>query len=366
MGMNVASNDVMEWKMKFPVFITPAGLHALVDPSGRGELDSVLAATRCGIPFGMSQHSSHTMERIANEAWKEATKNDKQSNQRTPILWYQFYLLKNRTIARHLLQRAKEVGCQAIVWTVDSVRLGYREADARNGFDALPSGIRLVNYEMYKNNKNENDNDDRNNNTNLEETYNSQKEKSWDQNVDQMFEQDLSWNDAKWIKEDFCQDIPLIIKGIMTPEDAILAVEAGADAIMVSNHGGRQLDGCLATIDALPAVVQAVRGLRSKYHGLPIPVLLDGGIRRGTDILKALALGASAVGIGKPVFFALGASSGSDGATAVQNMLQLLQKELEAAMALTGCQSISDINPSVVMRHPSGNGRPIPFMRSSL
>jgi isopentenyl diphosphate isomerase/L-lactate dehydrogenase-like FMN-dependent dehydrogenase len=252
-------------------------------------------------------------------------------------LWYQAYIIKNRDVTAGLIRRAKAVGCQGIFLTVDSVRLGYPEADARNGFNALPAPHRLVNYDKY--------------NSNLDETYNSKKEKSWDQNIDRMWEQNLSWADVTWLKQEFCQDMPLIIKGIMTAEDAILAVQAGADAIMVSNHGGRQLDGCLSALDALPEVVQAVQGCRTLHR--PIPVFLDGGIRRGTDILKALALGASAVGIGKPVFFALGTGGGSQ---AVYDMLCMLHNELEAAMALTGCESIQDI----------GHGRPADFIRSAL
>ena len=142
----------------------------------------------------------------------------------------------------------------------------------------------------------------------------------------------------------------------MTAEDAILAVEAGADGIMVSNHGGRQQDGCLGTIDALPEIVEAVRGSG-------VPVFLDGGVRRGTDVLKALALGASAVGIGKPVFFSL-AVGGQD---AVKDMLTMFRRELEAAMALTGCRTVSDISESLVTRHPQYLSRPgSSFIRSRL
>ena len=146
--------------------------------------------------------------------------------------------------------------------------------------------------------------------------------------------------------------MPLVIKGIMTAEDALLAMEAGADAIMVSNHGGRQLDGCLASIDALPEVANAVQGR--------IPIWLDSGVRRGTDVLKALALGASAVGIGKPVFFALGVG----GEDALSYLLQLLHTELEAAMAICGIERISDITPDLVTRHPAlFTGK---YLRSSL
>ncbi len=138
---------------------------------------------------------------------------------------------------------------------------------------------------------------------------------AWDQNTEQLFEQNPCWDDVRWLKNEACQDLPLIVKGIMTAEDAIEAVKAGADGVMVSNHGGRQLDGALAAIDALPEVVAAVGG--------EVPILLDGGTRRGTDVLKALALGATAVGLGKPVFFALSVG----GENAVANLLEMMKRK---------------------------------------
>jgi (S)-2-hydroxy-acid oxidase len=212
-----------------------------------------------------------------------------------------------------------------------------------NSFNALPPPHRLVNYD-----------EDSKESKLAVATYNSKSEKAWDQNSELMFDQNVSWDDVKWLKSTICQDLPLVVKGIMTAEDAVLAIEAGGvDGVMVSNHGGRQLDGCLAAIDALPEVVAAVNGR--------VPVFMDGGIRRGTDVLKALALGASAVGIGKPVFFAL-AVGGQD---AVQDMLRLLQKELQAAMALCGCETINDITPNLITRHPTGSP-PARYIRSAL
>lgn len=166
-----------------------------------------------------------------------------------------------------------------------------------------------------------------------------------------MFEQNVTWEDIKWIKSEV-PNLPIIVKGIMTAEDAELAIASGADGVMVSNHGGRQLDGALSTIDVLPEVVHQVNGR--------VPVWLDGGVRRGTDVLKALALGASAVGIGKPIFFSL-AVGGQD---AVSYMLHLLRTELEAAMAICGIQSIKDISPKLITRLP--NSVTAPYIRSSL
>jgi (S)-2-hydroxy-acid oxidase len=192
-------------------------------------------------------------------------------------------------------------------------------------FNALPYPHRLVNYD-YEGGDDEGIGKSTSTSTSktssLDETYNARKHAAWDQNSEQMFEQNVTWKDVGWLKANACPHLPLIVKGIMTGEDADLAMNAGADGVMVSNHGGRQLDGALATIDVLPEVVAAVR-----QRG---PVLLDGGVRRGTDVLKALALGATAVGIGKPVFFALAVG----GESGVKRMLGLFHTEIEAAMAI--------------------------------
>jgi isopentenyl diphosphate isomerase/L-lactate dehydrogenase-like FMN-dependent dehydrogenase len=278
--------------------------------------------------FGLSQHATRSIEEVARAA--------PNANR-----WYQAYILKDRSVTLRLVQRAVNAGYQGIFLTVDSVRFGYREADARNGFNALPPPHRLVNY------------DEGASKSTLDQAYNSKSQKAWDQNTEQMFEQNVTWDDVRWLKQEGCPNLPLVIKGIMTGEDAELAIEAGADGVMVSNHGGRQLDGALSSIDVLPEIVEAVAGR--------IPVLLDGGIRRGTDVLKALALGASAVGIGKPIFFAL-AVGGQKG---VSDLLQMLKTELEAAMALCGVESVGDISQKLVSRHPSG-GSAATYIRSSL
>jgi (S)-2-hydroxy-acid oxidase len=215
-------------------------------------------------------------------------------------------------------------------------------------FNALPHPHRLVNYDSEggddegtgKNNSTRTRTSTRTSSIGLDETYNARQHKAWDQNSEQMFEQNVTWEDVGWLKANACPHLPLIIKGIMTGEDTDQAMNAGADGVMVSNHGGRQLDGALATIDVLPEVVAAVR-----QRG---PVLLDGGIRRGTDVLKALALGATVVGIGQPVFYALAVG----GESAVRQMLALFRTEIEAAMAICGCETVEDITSSLVSRHP--------------
>lgn len=300
-------------KLEMPVFVSPAGVQALCHEEG--ECATARACGNVGTMFGLSQHATKSIEEVSTAA--PATN-----------LWYQAYILKDRELTLRLIDRAVKAGYQGVFLTVDSARFGFREADARNGFNALPPPHRLANYDEF---------------STLERTYNDAQEEAWDQNSEKMFNQDATWEDVRWFKETGCPNLPLVIKGVMTAEDAILAVEAGADGVMVSNHGGRQLDGALASIDALPEVVAAVDGR--------VPVLLDSGVRRGTDVLKALALGATAVGVGKPVFFALSVG----GEDAVTSMLLRIKNEVEAAMAICGCRTIEDITPNLVTRHPSGS-----------
>eukprot|EP00534_Pseudo-nitzschia_fraudulenta_P016873 CAMPEP_0201252806 /NCGR_PEP_ID=MMETSP0852-20130820/67114_1 /ASSEMBLY_ACC=CAM_ASM_000632 /TAXON_ID=183588 /ORGANISM="Pseudo-nitzschia fraudulenta, Strain WWA7" /LENGTH=466 /DNA_ID=CAMNT_0047552549 /DNA_START=533 /DNA_END=1933 /DNA_ORIENTATION=- len=318
-----------------PIFVSPAGVHALCD-NEHGECATARACARASILFGLSQHSTRSIEDVASTTTTRG------------LNFYQAYILKDRDRTVSLVRRALRSGYKGIFLTVDSVRFGYREADARNGFNALPPPHRLVNYDEPET---EATTAASTTTTRLDQTYNSQEKKAWDQNSERMFEQNVSWEDVSWIKRELMREqqrqgsgrfFPLVVKGIMTAEDAILAVGAGADGIMVSNHGGRQLDGCLSALDVLPEVVDAIRGSG-------VPVWIDGGIRRGTDVLKALALGASAVGIGKPVFFALGVG----GEDAVSFLLHLLQTELEAAMAICGIERIEDVCRNHVTRHPA-------------
>jgi (S)-2-hydroxy-acid oxidase len=283
-----------------PVFVSPAGVHALCSPDG--ECATARACATAGILMGVSQHSTRSIEDVAAASTGVCPHSSVAAVSSTTIgspnpLFYQAYILKDRMRTLSLIHRAIRAGYRGIFLTVDSVRFGYREADARNGFNALPPPHRLVNYDdVYL--KCEDIHRKADNNlvrSSLHETYNSQTSKAWDQNSEQLFEQDVSWEDVSWIKDEIRTMFisihgdshgnlnripPLVVKGIMTGEDAILAINAGADGVMVSNHGGRQLDGCLATIDVLPEVVEAVQGR--------VPIWIDGGFRRGTDILKAL------------------------------------------------------------------------------
>lgn len=330
-------------RLSMPVFISPAGVHALCDEEG--ECASARACGRVGTFFGLSQHATRSIEQVAK------------ATQGNTNLWYQSYILNDRDMTLRLVRRAANAGYQGVFLTVDSVRFGYREADARNGWNALPPPHRLVNYDEEVASKSPGSRKKwlapEASVVDKSKIYGGE-EDAWDQNTEQLFEQNPTWDDVRWLKREACRDLPLIVKGIMTAEDAIEAVKAGADGVMISNHGGRGLDGALATIDVLPEVVEAVGG--------KVPILLDSGIRRGTDVLKALALGATAVGIGKPVFFAL-AVGGED---AVVNLLEMIKRETEAAMAICGCETVADVGKNLVTRHPNGGGRIGRYVRSKL
>jgi (S)-2-hydroxy-acid oxidase len=331
---NSNSNNIVctRWNIwghsfSIPVFVTPAGVHGLCDP--RGECATATVCCKENLVFALSQHSTRSIEDISQEV-PDCHR------------WYQVYILRDRALTIRLVQRAVHAGYKAIILTVDSVVFGYREADARNEWNSLPPPHRLVNY-------------DEDSNSNYDQTYNAKApNKAWDQNIETLFDTQISWDDVRWLKQNACAGLPLIIKGIMTGEDANLAIKAGADCIMVSNHGGRQLDGILASIDALPEVVHAVRGR--------VPIFLDGGIRRGTDILKALALGATAVGIGRPVFYALAVG----GEPALATLFQMLKTELEAAMALCGVSSLEHISSQLITRKNTHSSSTAIVLRASL
>ena len=295
-------------ELALPVFASPAGVHALVDDEG--ERATARACGRAGTLFGLSQHATVCIEDVAAAA--PATHR-----------WYQSYLLKDRAATLDLVRRAVAVGYRGVFLTVDSVRFGFREVDPRNGFCALPPPLTLANYVATP--------------PAGEAAWEAREHKAWDQNSEALFDTAASWDAVAWLREELDPSIPLVVKGVMTGEDAALAVSHGADGVYVSTHGGRQLDATLGALDALPEVVAAVPGT---------PVLLDSGVRRGTDVVKALALGATAVGVGKPLFFSL-AIGGERG---VDKLFDILAEELRVAMALTGCASLADITGEIVTR----------------
>jgi len=273
------STEVLGAPVAFPVLVAPWAFQELAHPAG--ESATARAAARAGTVMVLSSTSSHRLEEVA--AATDAPK------------WFQLYVYRDRGFTREMLRRAKESGFRAIVWTVDAPLLGKRDRDWRNALDLPIAGPA--------------------------------------QELD--FDPSIAWDDLEWIRED-APGLPVLIKGILTGEDARLAARHGCEGVVVSNHGGRQLDGSPASLDALPGVVDAVEG-----H---CEVLLDGGVRRGTDVLKALALGARAVMVGRPVAWGL-AAAGEEG---VVEILGLLQDELDLAMALVGCREVAEITPVFV------------------
>lgn len=309
--------------LALPVFASPAGVHAVAHAAG--ECATARACASAGTAFGLSQHATKSIEEVAITA-PEAHR------------WYQAYILRDRKRSEALLRRAVRAGSRGVYLTIDSVRFGFREADARNGFRGLPQGLTLANYVDAA--------------AVPQGAWASGEHDSWDQNTEAIFDDDASWDDVGWVRQVIDQAaeemgarrIPLVLKGVLTAEDAKATVEAGADGVMVSTHGGRQLDSTLGAIDALPEVVEAVREVEP--DPAKFAVLLDSGVRRGTDVVKALALGAQAVGVGKPLFFAL-AVGGEEG---VAKLFQILRVETETAMALCGARTVADIHPGLVER----------------
>jgi 4-hydroxymandelate oxidase len=299
--------------ISFPCIIAPTALHRLAN-SEHGELATVRAAVACSTIMCVSTSASIRIERIAEEYRQQIKTNYPQS---TSQLWYQLYILKNRQYTRKLIQQAERCGYKALVFTVDLCVLGNRECDVRNNF-TLPDGIQAENMI-----------DDETND--FAKTYRTPS-----------YDAAISWKDLDWIRS--ITSLPLILKGIIHPDDAREAVRHGVQGIIVSNHGGRQLDTCQNTIDALPDIMDAVKNEKHQ-----IDVYVDGGVRRGTDILKAVALGAKAVLIGRPVLWGLAV----DGEQGVKNVLGILKKEFRLAMMLCGCQTVDDIrkNNLIVMNN---------------
>jgi 4-hydroxymandelate oxidase len=297
------SCTVLGEKLAAPILIAPAAFHALAHPDA--ELATARAAGAAGTIMVASTAASRSLEQIKDAA--------------TGPLWFQLYVYKQRAIAQGLVERAEAAGYRALVLTVDTPRLGSRERDAKNQFH-LPPDVMLANFSA------------------AHPLLSSPGDKGghpFQDYVEYLFDASLDWNTIDWLRS--ITKLPILLKGVVTPEDARLAVEKGVDGIIVSNHGGRQLDSVEPTILALPRVVDAVAGA--------IPVLMDGGVRRGTDVLKALALGASAVLIGRAYLWGL-AVGGEEG---VSHVLALFHQELTLAMALAGKPTIASIDRSLVV-----------------
>ena len=316
------ATTIVGQKVNAPFALAPIGLCGM--QHGNGEILSAQAANDAGIPFILSTMSICSIEQVA-----EATGRP---------FWFQLYVIRDRGFSRDILARAVAARCDVLVLTVDLQVHGQRHRDIKNGM-TVPPEIRLRNvldiaskpawaFSILRSKSKNFGNlaghvKGMEDVTSLAEWTNSQ------------FDPALNWKDVEWIKKHWPGK--LIIKGILDIEDAKTAVRLGADAVVVSNHGGRQLDGAPSSISALPAIAQAV--------GSDTEVLFDGGIRTGADLLRALALGARACLIGRAYVYGLGAG----GRAGVSKAIEILRNELSVAMALTGTTRVADIGPQVLV-----------------
>ncbi|KAK6781983.1 hypothetical protein RDI58_019779 [Solanum bulbocastanum] len=292
------TTSVLGFKISMPIMVAPTAMQKMAHPEG--EYATARATSAAGTIMTLSSWGTSSVEEVASTG--------------PGIRFFQLYVYKDRNVVMQLVKRAERAGFKAVALTVDTPRLGRREADIKNRF-VLPPNLSLKNFEGLDLGK-------------IDKTDDS----GLASYVAGQVDQSLSWKDVKWLQT--ITHLQILLKGVLTAEDARLAVESGAAGIIVSNHGARQLDYAPATVMALEEVIKAVQGR--------LPVFLDGGIRRGTDVFKALALGASGVFIGRPVVFSLAV----DGEAGVRKVLQMLHDEFELTMALSGCRSIKEITRS--------------------
>jgi 4-hydroxymandelate oxidase len=292
--------EVLGETMSMPVFIAPTAFQQLANEEG--EVATARAAARVGTVMTLSTLSTRSIEEVAAAA--------------AGRLWFQLYVYRDRGVTRELVARAEAAGARALVLTVDGQVWGVRERDVRNHFQ-LPAGLQMVNLASSGKTK-------------FPEVDGS----GLAAYVNSMFDPSLSWTDLDWLCS--LTRLPVLIKGVVRGDDAALAIEHGAAGVIVSNHGGRQLDTSPAPITVLPEVVEGVAGRGT--------VLLDGGIRRGTDVVKAMALGAHAVAIGRPVLWGL-ATAGEEG---VVRVLEMIRTEVDLAMALCGARTVAELTEDLV------------------
>ena len=317
------TTELFDETLSMPVALAPVGLTGMY--ARRGEVQAARAAANLGVPFTMSTVSVCPIEEVAPAISRP--------------MWFQLYVLKDRGFMRNALERAKAAGVTTLVFTVDMPVPGARYRDAHSGMSgpyaaprrilqamthphwALNVGVLgkphdLGNISAYRGSA-----------TGLGDYI------GW---LGDNFDPSICWKDLEWIREFW--DGPMVIKGILDPDDARDARSFGADGIIVSNHGGRQLDGVPSTCRALPAIADAVKG--------DMKILVDSGIRTGLDVLRMLALGADCTMIGRAYIYALAA----DGEAGVTNLLKLIESEMRVAMVLTGARTIADISPDLLVR----------------
>jgi 4-hydroxymandelate oxidase len=296
-----ARTTVLGQEVSFPVLVAPTAFHGLAHADG--ELATVRAAGAAGTIMVLSTLATESLEDVVAAA-------------RGPV-WFQLYVYKDRAVTEALVRRAEAAGCRALVLTVDSPLLGRRERDVRNRFH-LPPTLRAKNLLP----------------AGMSELGPDRHDSGLAAYFHTLLDPSITWRDVAWLRS--VTRLPLLVKGVVRGDDAARALDEGAHGVIVSNHGGRQLDGAPATIDVLPEVVDAVAGRGE--------VLLDGGIRRGTDVLKAVALGARAVLVGRPVLWGL-AAGGEPGA---RRALELLRAEVDLALALCGARTTAELTRDLV------------------
>jgi lactate 2-monooxygenase len=295
---------VLGTELKAPVLLAPIGVQTLAHPEG--ELAVARGAAQVGVPLTASSAASHTIEQIAGELGEQAR-------------WYQLYWPRDRELAHSFVKRAERAGYGAIVVTLDTWLLGWRPADLSEAFLPFLWGEGNKNYledPVFKGL--------------LEKPPEQDMQAAIGQWAWQFANPQVTWEDLKWLRE--ITELPIVLKGILHPDDARLAVEHGVQGVLVSNHGGRQVDGAIGALDALPEVVAAIDGR--------CEVLFDSGIRSGADALKALALGARAVLLGRPYMWGL-ALGGAEG---VAEVLRSFLADLDLAMALSGYANIDEVD----------------------
>ena len=304
-----------------PVALAPTGLTGMQHADG--EILAARAAEKFGVPFCLSTMSICSIEDVADQT--------------TQPFWFQLYVMRDRDYIARLIQRAKAAQCSALVLTLDLQIMGQRHKDIKNGLSTPPK-MTLKNIAniatkprwamgMLRTRRHHFGNIV----GHVSGVDNMGNLSQWTAN---QFDPSLSWEDVAWVKEQWGGK--LILKGVMDPEDAYMAVKSGADALIVSNHGGRQLDGAPAALDALPAIVAAV--------GDEIEIWMDGGIRSGQDVFKAIALGAKGTLIGRAFLYGLGAM----GEAGVTRCLQIIEKELDLTMAFSGLSDINEVDEQVI------------------
>ena len=301
-GCRSLATTVLGRPTNWPVLVAPMAFHGLA--CAEAEAATARAAAALGTVFCVSTMANLPLEQVRAVA-PEARQ------------WFQLYVQRDRGVTADLVRRAAAAGYEALVLTVDAPALGRREADLRHGFNLpahlTPGNLELGDAVLLSG-------------TDVRSALAAQFSASTDPS--------MTWRDLGWLRS--LSPLPIVLKGVLHPDDARRAADEGVDAVVVSNHGGRQLDGAIASLDALPAIAAAAGG--------QLEVLLDGGIRRGTDVLTALALGARAVLLGRPVLWGL-AVAGEAGAARV---LSLLRDEVDLALALTGCTSPAEVTADLL------------------